>query len=92
MGQLPPVGEEAPVGMARAITAWGGASWPLVLQRLPGEGRAIEGTLFLPPGGQRAARCTSVRGIFATDVTKPHTAWNRAPGHRKAEVTTGALV
>lgn len=31
-----------------------------------------------------------MRGVFAADVAKPHTAWNWAPGHRKVKVTTGA--
>lgn len=82
-GQSPAVSEEAPIGMTGAVTAWGGAGGPLILQGLPGERRAVEGTLFLPPSCQRAAGCASVRGVFAADVTKPHTAWNRAPGHRE---------
>lgn len=31
-----------------------------------------------------------MRGVFSADVTKPHTAWNWAPEHRKARVSTGA--
>ena len=77
-GQSPAVGEEAPIGVTRAVAARGGAGRPLILQGLPGERRAIEGTLFLPPSCQWAARRASVRGVLATDVTKPHTAWNRA--------------
>ena len=38
LGQSPPVGEEAPVGVAGAVAAWGGAGGPLVLQGLPGGG------------------------------------------------------
>lgn len=86
-GWSPPVGEEAPVGVARAVAAWSGAGGPLILQGLPGEG-AIERTLLLPPGSQGAARCTSVGGILAADVTKPHAAWNGAPGHKRSEVST----
>ena len=82
-GQSPAVGEEAPIGVTGAVAARGGAGGPLILQGLPGERRAIEGTLFLPPSCQWAARRASVRGILAADVTKPHTAWNRAPGHRE---------
>lgn len=59
-GQVPAVSEEAAIGVARTITARSRAGGPLVLQRLPGERGAIDGTLFLPPGGQRAARRTSV--------------------------------
>lgn len=84
------MGEETAIGMARAVAAWGGASGALILQRLPGERRAIESTLFLPPSGQWTARSTPVRGIFAADVAEPHTAWNWAPRHRKTEVITGA--
>lgn len=82
-GKSPSMGEEAPVGMTRAVTAWSGTGGSLILQRLPRERRAIEGPLLLPPGSERAARCTSVRCILATDVTKPHTARNRASRLKK---------
>jgi hypothetical protein len=35
--QVPSVGEETAVGMARAVATWGGASRALILQRLPRE-------------------------------------------------------
>lgn len=80
--------EEAPVGVARTVTAWGGAGWAFVLQGLPGEGGAVERSFLLPAGCQRAPGGAPVRRVLATDVSQPDTARNRTPGHREPPKVT----
>lgn len=75
--------EEAPVGVAGAVAARGRAGRAFVFQRFPGKRGAVEGSFLLPAGCEGAPRCAPVRGVFATDVSKPNAARNRTPGHRE---------
>lgn len=83
---LPPVSEEAPVGVAGAVAARGGAGRAFVFQRFPGKRGAVEGSFLLPAGCEGAPRGAPVRGVFATDVSKPNAARNRTPGHREKKI------
>lgn len=80
--------EEAPVGMARTVAAWGGAGWAFVLQGLPGKRGAVEGSFLLPAGCQGAPGGAPVRRVFAADVSQPNAARNRTPGHRESPKVT----
>lgn len=75
--------EEAPVGVARTVTAWGGAGGAFILQGLPGKGGSVERPFLLPAGGQGAAGGAPVGRVLAADVSQPNAARNRTPGHRK---------
>lgn len=83
--------EEAPVGVAGTVTAWGGAGWAFILQGLPGKGGSVERPFLLPAGGQGAAGGAPVGRVLAADVSQPNAAWNRTPGHGEApRVTAGS--
>lgn len=81
--------QETAVGVARAVAAWRRASWALGLEGLPGEGGAVQETLLLPAGCQRAAVGTAVGGVFPADVAQTVTAGNRTPGHRQTTMNNG---
>lgn len=70
--------EEAPVGMSRAVTTRGGTRRPLRLEGLPVEGRAVQETLLLSAGCQRAPVGAAVGGVLPTDVAQAVAAWHRA--------------
>ena len=83
---VPAVGEEAPVGVSRAVAARRGAGGALGLEGLPVEGGPVQDALLLAPRGQRAAVGAAVRGVLPADVAKAVTAWHRAPaGGRQRE-------
>lgn len=69
--------EETSVSMSRAIATWGGAGWTLCLEGLPVEWRAIQKTLLLSTGRQRAPVSATMCGVLSTDVAQAVTARHR---------------
>ena len=77
---VPAVGEEAPVGVSRAVAARRGAGGALGLEGLPVEGGPVQDALLLAPRGQRAAVGAAVRGVLPADVAQAIAAGHGAPG------------
>lgn len=88
----PPMGQEAPADVSRAVAAWGRAAHAVRLSRFPDELRAVHVAVLLPLRRQGTARRAAVGGIFPRHVTLSITAGHRTPerGHKRAETSTAS--